>query len=72
MKSTTTLKYEEAIAHAEVFIQEMEGMDDIKLSRHLDLFRQQMERAYAQKNEEAIRLIQEYEEQIIQARMRKI
>ncbi|MBP7478095.1 MAG: hypothetical protein KA797_06190 [Chitinophagales bacterium] len=72
MKSTTTLKYEEAIAYAEVFIQKMEGMDDHKLSKHLDIFRQQMERAYAQKNEEAVRLIQEYEEQIIQARMRKI
>ncbi len=39
MKSNTTIKLKEAIANAQRFI---EQMDDKKLSKHLDLFREQM------------------------------
>lgn len=71
MKNTTSKKLEEAIANAERFIEEMQQMDDKKLSKHIDLFRQQMQMAYEQKNDEAYRLLYEYEEQAVMARVRK-
>jgi len=47
-------------------------MDDKTLSRNIDLFREQMERAYKQGNKEAYELLYEYELQTIVARMSKM
>lgn len=44
MKTNTQIKYEDAIANAEAYIEQMKAMDDQKLSKHLDLFRHQMEK----------------------------
>jgi hypothetical protein len=71
MKTNITIRLEETIANAEKYIEQMQQMDDKKLSKHLDLFRQQMEMAYKQNNEEAYKLLYEYETQTIQARIRK-
>ena len=71
MKSNTTLKLEEAIVNAQKYIEQMELMDDKKLSRHLDLFHQQMQKAYEQKNEAAYKLLAEYEKQTLAARINK-
>ncbi len=72
MKSTTTAKLAEAIAHAETFITQMQQMDDKKLSKHLRLFQQQMQMAYEQKNHAAYQLLYEYEQQTIVARLKKM
>jgi hypothetical protein len=71
MKTPTTIKLEEAKANAEKFIEQMQQMDDKKLCKHLDIFQKQMQMAYKQKNEEAYKLLYEYETQTLQARMRK-
>ena len=71
MKSNTEIKIEEARINAEKYIEQMMSMDDKKLIKHLDLFRKQMEMAYKQNNKTAFELLNEYEEQTIQARMKK-
>ena len=71
MKSNTTLKLEEAIVNAQKYIEQMELMDDKKLSKHLDLFHQQMQKAYEQKNEAVFNLLEEYEKQTLAARINK-
>lgn len=72
MKTNTERKLEEAVANAEKFIAQMQQMDDKKLEKHLDLFQQQMQKAFEQKNDAAYKLLYEYEKQTIQARMKKI
>ena len=71
MKINTKIKLDEAVSNAEKFIQQMEQMDDKKLSKHIDLFRQQMQNAYQQKNDEAYKLLYEYEQQTLLARINK-
>ena len=71
MKTNTKIKLEDALENAENYIEQMKSMDDKKLSKHLDLFRQQMEKAYEQKNETAFELLSEYEKQVIVARANK-
>jgi hypothetical protein len=61
-------KLEEAITNRETFINQMRQWSDSKLEKHLDLFRQQLEMAYNQKDEDAISLLTEYENQVINAR----
>lgn len=72
MKDKTSKKMEEAISNAEKFIQQMERMDDRKLSKHIDLFRQQIEKAYKEKKYPAFELLSEYERQTINARINKM
>ena len=38
----------------------MQQMDDKKLAKHLDIFREQMQTAYDQKNHKAYQLLSEY------------
>lgn len=71
IKKITSPKLDEALQRAQEFIEQMEKMDDKKLSKHLDLFRQQMEMAYQQNNDAAFRLLVEYEFQTITARVNK-
>ena len=71
MKTNTKIKLEDALENAENYIEQMKSMDDKKLSKHLDLFRQQMEKTYEQKNETAFELLSEYEKQVIIARANK-
>ena len=71
MKSNTKIQIEEAIKNADSFIEQMKKMDDKKLSKHIDLFRQQMEMAYKQGNGAAYELLYEYEKQTIIARVNK-
>lgn len=71
MKSNTKIKIEEATENAEFFIDQMKSMPDSKLSKHLDLFRQQMDKAYQQGNKTAFELLSEYEKQTIMARANK-
>ncbi|MBK7109425.1 MAG: hypothetical protein WAU21_10205 [Chitinophagales bacterium] len=71
MKSNTKIKLEDAINNAEHYIEQMLLMDDKKLSKHLILFRIQMEMAYKQKNFEAYELLYEYEKQVFTAIIRK-
>jgi len=72
MSINTTIKLEDAVQNTETFIEQMKTMDDNKLSKHLDLFRQQMEKAYRQKNFAAYELLYQYERQVIVARANKI
>ena len=71
MKDNTKIILDEAIKNSENFIEQMKSMDDQKLSKHLDLFRQQMEMAYQQGNKTAFELLSEYEKQTIIARANK-
>ena len=71
MKSNTEIKLEETKEDAELFIGQMKLMPDAKLSKHIDLFRQQMEMAYRQGNKTAFELLSEYENQTIIARASK-
>jgi 3-phenylpropionate/cinnamic acid dioxygenase small subunit len=71
MKNTNSKKLNEALENAEAFMEEMKLMDDKKLSKHLDLFQEQMEIAYKANNHEAYNLLYEYERQTIEARVRK-
>jgi len=71
MKNNTKIKIEEATGNAEQFIEQMKLMPDAQLSKHLDLFRQQMEKAYKQGNKTAFQLLCEYERQTIIARANK-
>lgn len=70
-KSVTELKIEDAIANADKYIAQMEQMDDKKLSKHIDLFQQQIEMARKQNNEAACRLIYIYEHLTVIARVNK-
>ena len=71
MKTNTKIKLEDALENAENYIEQMKSMNDKKLSKHLDLFRQQMEKTCEQKNETAFELLSEYEKQVIIARANK-
>jgi hypothetical protein len=68
---TTERKLKEAIANAREYIAQMSQWDDKKLMKHLDLFREQKERAYKANNKEAFELLDEYENQVIEARALK-
>jgi len=71
MKSNTDIKNADAIKNAESYIEQMKQMDDKKLSKHIDLYRMQMEIAYKQNNKAAFELLYEYEKQTIIARANK-
>ena len=71
MKSNTEIRLEETKENAELFIEQMKLMPDAQLSKHIDLFRQQMEMAYRQGNKTAFELLSEYENQTIIARANK-
>lgn len=71
MNNNTKIKMKEAIENAAIFIEQMKSMDDTKLGKHLDLFRQQMDKAYQQGNNNAFELLSEYETQTIIARANK-
>ena len=71
MSKATQHKLKDALLNAEKYIEQLKQMDDKKLSKHLDLFRQQMEMAYQQNNKEAYELLYEYEKQVIEARLSK-
>ncbi|MDZ4845235.1 MAG: hypothetical protein SH857_06760 [Chitinophagales bacterium] len=64
-------KYRSAVENAEEYIAEMSNWDDKRLVKHLDLFQQQTQMAYKQQNHEAYELLQEYERQVICARLQK-
>lgn len=49
----------------------MKSMDDEKLSKHLDLFREQMTKAFNEHNTSTFELLTEYEKQVIIARANK-
>ena len=71
MKTNKNIKLDDALQNADRYIEELKAMDDKKLSKHLDLFRQQMQIAYDQGNHKAFELLQEYERQVIISRMKK-
>lgn len=66
------VKLKEAKDNAEAFVAQMKEMDDKKLSKHLDLFHQQMTMAWQQQNTTAYELLYEYEKQTIIARAGKV
>lgn len=68
MKSTAKIKLEDAIENAENYIAQLKAMDDKKLSKHLDLFRIQMQQEYQQKTYTAYELLYLHEKQIITSR----
>jgi len=68
MNPHPSIKLKEAIANRNEYISIMAQWDDKKLSKHIDLFQQQMQKAYNDKNEAAYLLLSEYENQTIEAR----
>ncbi len=70
-KKTTKLKLQDALTNAQDYIAQMSQWDDKKLERHLTLFMQQKEMAYKANNQQAVELLQQYEEQVITARLLK-
>ena len=71
MNTTTKHNLQDAKDNAEKYIEQMKTMSDKKLSKHIELFRLQMEKAYKDKNFEAYELIFEYEKQTIEAGVSK-
>ncbi len=71
MNKTTALKLNEALQNKDAFIKQLRAMPDSKLSKHLDLFQQQMQMAYKQKKHKAYELLAEYERQVFMARLEK-
>jgi hypothetical protein len=72
VKSTQKIKLEVAIQNSLKYISTMSRWSDKKLEKHLDLFRIQKAMALKQKKYDAFELLSEYEDQVIQARLRKI
>lgn len=70
MKQNAKLK--EATDNAEAFVAQLKEMDDKKLSKHIDLFHQQMTMAWQQRNFTAYELLSEYERQTTIARAEKM
>ena len=68
---TITPKLKEALQNADYFIEQLKAMDDKKLSKHIDLFRQQQQMALAKGKPEVYELLYEYERQTIIARAEK-
>ena len=66
------LKLTEAITKADKFIKQMGQFDDKRLQKHLDLFREQMNMAYKKNDAEGVALLNEYERQVIEARVAKL
>ncbi len=71
MRNNTNIKLKDAIENAESYIEEMMLWEDKKLSKHIDLFREQMQMAYKHGNKAAFELLVEYERQTIVARANK-
>ncbi len=69
---TNNRKINEAFEKANEFIEQMTEFDDKQLEKHLDLFRKQMLMAHKQKKADAFVLLQEYERQVIEARVAKL
>lgn len=70
MKSVQIQKYKEAIENAEEYITQMSKWDEKRLEKHFLLFQKQMQMAYEQKNDDAFVLLQEYERQVLLARLK--
>ena len=70
MKANPKLK--EALQNAELYIEQMKAIDDKKLSKHIDLFRQQQQMALAQGKPDVYELLYEYERQTLIARVEKM
>ncbi len=68
----TNPKLKEALQNADYFIEQLKAMDDKKLSKHIDLFRQQQQMALAQGKPEVYELLYEYERQTVIARVEKL
>jgi hypothetical protein len=69
--NTQSLKLKEALSKRKTYIKTLAKMVVKKLDHHLMLYRQQLGMAHAQKNEAAILLLEEYERQVIAAKMTK-
>jgi hypothetical protein len=65
-------KLNDALKNAEQYINQLKAMDDKKLSKYIDLFREQQQMALAQGKIEAYDLLSEYERQTIVARVEKL
>jgi hypothetical protein len=57
MTSLTTIKLKEAQKNREGYISMMAGWDDGRLSKHIDLFREQRAMAYKKGDEDAMILL---------------
>ena len=66
-----SIKLKEAQKNREGYISIMAGWDDGRLSKHIDLFREQRAMAYMKGDEDAMVLLDEYEWQVIEARLRR-
>jgi len=71
MRNNSNIKLKVALENAESYIEEMSTWDDKKLSKHIDLFREQMQMAYKHGNNATFELLVEYERQTIIARANK-
>lgn len=70
MSSPQRIKLQTAIAHRNAYIEALTKMGDHKLSRFIDLYREQMQMALKAGNTSAYELLCEYEAQAISARLR--
>jgi hypothetical protein len=68
MSRIQKIKLEEALKNRDAYITQMRQWSDSKLEKQLDLIQLQLEMAYQQKDEDAISLLTEYENQVIMAR----
>ncbi|MDZ4712636.1 MAG: hypothetical protein SGI89_09970 [bacterium] len=69
MNSAQLTKYREAVENAEEYITIMSSWDNKKLEKHLSIFQKQMQMAFQNQNHQAFELLQEYERQVILARL---
>ena len=71
MKKKPKTALEDAIMNRKKYVWQMMKMDDEKLSRNIECFREQLEMAHKQNNREVFELLSEYIEQTSIARIMK-
>jgi len=69
---TSTPQLRDAILHRERYITLMATWPWAKTARHLDLINRQLAWAFEQRNDNAIRLLEERRDQVVTARLRKL
>ena len=70
MKTLINPSLDITILNRDDFTRQLSEMDDEQLQQQLEIFHDQMEMAYEQRNLETYELLQEYEQQIISSRLK--
>ena len=71
MRTNSKISNENILHNTESYEEQLNAMDEEKLSKHLDLIHQQMEMAYEQEDLTTFKSLQEYEQQVMMSSVLK-